>query len=338
MDYLKSLLQKASISGYESDLKSFIVEKFRSYGFQVSISAMGNILALKQGTSPYTILFDAHYDQIGFVVQKISSNGIIHLKTIGGHDPRVLLGTKLIILGKEEVPGVIATVPPHLSNPEERKIVPEISNMLLDTGLSYEELSNIVSIGDPVIFDRNIEIIEDYIIGPGIDNRAGVYTLLKLAQWLKVYDNEASIGLRITVQEEVGIRGAQMLPAIPFDLGVIVDATFAKQNLADENYTFDIHNGPTIMYGPNYSRKFSEKVEQKAKEKGIRCQREIEESVRGTNAYGYGIMDGGKPLIGISYPIYNMHTPSEIVKNETLKETVELFKIIIMEFNHRDIQ
>ena len=333
MEYLKSLLQKTSVSGNEDDLRSFIVEKFKSYGFQVNVSPMGNITALKTGTIPYTILFDAHYDQIGFIVQKISPGGIVHLKSVGGHDRRVLLGTKLIILGKERVPGVIATVPPHLSTPEERKNVPEIGDMLLDTGLCNEKLDSLVNVGDPVIFDTNVEIIDDFIIGPGIDNRAGVFTLLQLANWLRIYDNKINIGLRITVQEEVGIRGAKLLPEIPFDLGVVVDATFADQNLADGNYTFDIKDGPTIMFGPNYARDISEKIEKKAKEKGIKVQREIEESVRGTNAYGYRIMDGGKPLIGISYPIYNMHTPSEIVKNETLKQTVELFKIIVIEYN-----
>ncbi|MCD6580097.1 hypothetical protein J7L48_11550 [bacterium] len=338
MDYLKSLLEKASISGYEEDLKTFIVEKFKSSGLQLHISPMGNILAVKQGTSPYTILFDAHYDQIGFVVQKISPNGIVHLKSVGGHDPRVILGTKLIILGKEEVTGVIATIPPHLSSPDERKKVPKIAQMFLDTGLNYEQLTELVNIGDPVIFDRKIEIIDDYIIGPGIDNRGGVYTLLKLAKWLKVYDNTATIALRVTIQEEVGIRGAQMLPALPFDLAVVVDATFAKQPLANDNYTFDIDKGPTIMYGPNYSREYSRRVEEKAKLKKVKFQREVEESVRGTNAYGYRTMSGGKALIGISYPIYNMHTPSEIVKYETLKETIELFKIIVMEFNQGSVQ
>ena len=326
MELLKKILRTNSVSGYETDLKNLVMDHFEKNGLETKVSPLGNISAKKSGRMPFTVLFDAHYDQIGFVVQKIEKDGIMRIKNVGGIDSRLILGTELKVLGKKDLKGVVATKPPHLSSKEDRKKVPKMYEFLLDTGYSESWVNQNVEVGDPVVFDSEPFENGDSIFGPAIDNRAGLYLLLKLSDFLKNYTPENTVILRTTVQEEVGIRGASIPTEDICDLVVVIDATFANQHKADSERSFDSAKGPTLMFGPNYDIEATEKIEKLAKEKGIKTQREIEESVRGTNAYSYRVISGGHKLVGVSYPILNMHSPYEVVNKKLLDHTFSLLK------------
>ncbi len=331
MNLLIDILKTPSVSGYESGLKNVILDKFKEYGLITAVSPLGNISGKRMGTFPYTILIDAHYDQIGLIVKKIEENGMIRAQNVGGVDPRVLFNLPLKIFGNEIVKAVVATKPPHLQKTKNKNKIPKISEFLIDTGLSKKELSSKIRIGDPIFFDVEPEIMGNYISSPAIDNKGGLWVLLKLAQFLKSYKAVPSVILRATVQEEVGCRGAANRVDDLYDLAVVIDATFATQHLADDDHTFPIVGGLTIMYGPNYSKKINEKFENVASNNHIKFQREVEESVYGTNAYRYSV-SGNHATCGISYPIFNMHTPNEVVAIPTLLSIVELLTNFIKKF------
>jgi endoglucanase len=95
MNLLIDILKTPSVSGYESGLKNVILDKFKEYGLITAVSPLGNISGKRMGTFPYTILIDAHYDQIGLIVKKIEENGMIRAQNVGGVDPRVLFNLPL---------------------------------------------------------------------------------------------------------------------------------------------------------------------------------------------------------------------------------------------------
>ena len=330
MELLKEMLQKPSISGFEKNLQEFLLKRFIDAGLDTNVSPLGNIEARKIGKYPFTILLDAHYDQIGMVVKKIEDNGFIRVHNIGGIDPNVIPGGRYTILGKEEVPAIAATKPPHLMLPGERDKPIPLRDILLDPAMTRKELLKVIDIGDPIFFAFEPFAAGDFLVGPGIDNKGGLWILLEIAEFLKNFDPVPTVIFRSTVQEEVGIRGASTDANDIIDLAIVIDATFAKQKGADEDRTFP-SDTLALMFGPNYSRKYNQQLEKLAEEHSIKCVREIEESVNGTNAYQYSI-SGNHATVGISFPVYSMHSPGEAVRMDVLKRISDLIKYFIQDF------
>ena len=208
----KKIVATPGASGFEHRIRQFIMDEIRPWVDTIHIDHIGNLVAVKHGTDPkraeHNILIAAHMDEIGLIVHHIEGNGFIRFYPLGGFDPKTLIGQRVIIHGKQDIVGVIGIKAIHFMNDEERKRPIELGDLYIDVGRSRKKLEDCITIGDPITRERELIELGDCVTGKSLDNRTGVFVLIEALRRLKTipYDLYAVF----TVQEEVGLRGAQV--------------------------------------------------------------------------------------------------------------------------------
>lgn len=225
---LKQISETPGTSGFEKHIRNLIVNEITPYVDTVNIDNMGNVIAVKKGKTDKKVMLAAHMDEIGFIVSHIDDNGFLKFYPLGGYDPKTLTAQRVIVHGKKDLIGVMGSKPVHLMSPEERGKKVEIKDYFIDLGMKKDEVEKYVEVGTPVTRERELIEMGDCINGKSLDNRISVFVLIeamKRLQNVKVpYDTYAVF----TVQEEVGIRGAQVATLeIQPDYGIAIDTTIA---------------------------------------------------------------------------------------------------------------
>ena len=176
VELLKKLTSTVGVSGEEENIVTLLKDILKKYG-NVSVDSMNNVYCtFGQG---YHFLLDAHLDEIGMIVTDITDDGFIKVNRCGGIDRRMLLGYEVSVWGKEEVKGIISTLPPHLQNADDEKKVPEFKDISIDVGMSKEKIKKIVSLGDKVTFKRNFTpLLNSQLSASCLDDRAGIASIL----------------------------------------------------------------------------------------------------------------------------------------------------------------
>lgn len=228
-----SLLSKtceiAGAPGFEKRIRDFIMEQVSPFVDEVQVDNLGNVIAIKKASNNpegKRVMLAAHMDEIGFIVKHIDDNGFLRFHTLGGFDPKTLVAQRVIVHGKEDLIGVMGTKPIHVMSPEERTKMPQVTDFFIDMGMSKAEVEKYISIGDPITRDRELIEMGDCVNCKSIDNRVAVYIQLET---LKQLENPAyDVYAAFTVQEEVGIRGANVAAhQINPDFGIALDTTIA---------------------------------------------------------------------------------------------------------------
>ena len=215
IELLRELVMIHGVTGYEAGIREAIEAKLPPH-VEKTVDNLGNLI-VTVGSGPGGIIFAAHMDELGMVVADIRDDGFIKLKSLGGIDARVMAGRVLRIKTKKgEVKGVIGVKPPHLmygDRSEMKEVVP-FEKMHLDIGAdSGDEAREMgVEILDPVTFDKTFEVLNGrYVSARGLDDRAGCAMQIKTLEALKDKSLKKKIHFAFTVQEERGLRGAQLV-------------------------------------------------------------------------------------------------------------------------------
>lgn len=330
---LKNLCLSYGVSGDEQQACNVALKYLKPYAKNVQIDSFNNLIAViseaKNGKP--TILLDAHIDQIGMIITAIDDNGFIKVANCGGNDRRLLLGQDVIVLGKEKINGVICTIPVHT---EDKKKVPKIDDVLIDVGMSKEEVQKIVSLGDRVIIDSEFNTLNDTIVScRAIDDRSGVAVILKALDILKEEDLDIGLSVLFSSQEETGEQGATIAGYnINPDIVVAIDVSFAYTPDADEFKCGKMSKGGMIGISPTLNRKETDKIINLAKEKDISYQLEVMGGSTGTNADTLSLVRGGAKTVLLSIPQKYMHTPIEVVDLNDIENTAKLLAEYIRGF------
>ncbi|MEM6316044.1 MAG: M42 family metallopeptidase [Bacteroidota bacterium] len=225
---LKKICEVPGTSGFEQRIRAMVLEEVTPYVDEVSVDAMGNVIAIKKGKADKKTMVAAHMDEIGFIVTHVDDDGFIRFHTLGGFDPKTLTAQRVIIHGKEDIIGVMGSKPIHLMKAEERGKAIHIQDFFIDTGMSKEAVEKIVSVGDPITRERQLIEMGDCVNGKSIDNRVSVYILLEVLKSLKDKEVPYDVYGVFTVQEEIGLRGAMSAShQIDPDFGFGLDTTIA---------------------------------------------------------------------------------------------------------------
>ena len=196
--------------GFEKLIRDFVLKTIEGLVDEVKVDNMGNILALKKGKSnDKCSMAAAHIDEIGFIVKYIDDKGFIYFHTLGGFDPKTLTSQRVIIHGKEDIIGVMGTKPIHLMSADERGKQLKIEDYFIDTGMTGDTVKSIVNIGDPITRERSLIEMGDCVNSKSLDNRVSVFILIEALKLLKGKEIPFDFHAVFSVQEEVGLRGAQ---------------------------------------------------------------------------------------------------------------------------------
>lgn len=252
---LKRLTEAVGVSGYENEVRILIRDQIQDYADDIQIDALGNLLATKNGTgdSGLRVMIDAHMDEVGLMITEIDRNGTFKFMTVGGIDDRSLLG-KVVQIGSKQITGVIGARPIHLLKRGQHNRVVKSETMRIDIGAKNKDnATSKVKPGDLATFVTDYEEVEDLAIGKAFDNRTGCAALIEL---LKKDRYPFDLIAAFTVQEEVGLRGAQVAAyAVKPDLALVLECTPAYDlpNDRDVSPNVSLGCGPSIYVMDSYT-------------------------------------------------------------------------------------
>ena len=339
---LRTLTEAPGVSGWETGAAQSAAELLKPYCDEVSCNARGSVLGRINGPGPLFLL-DAHIDQIGLVVTELCPDGFVRFDRCGGVDIRTLGGLEVVIHGTEDVYGIIETVPPHLSNPEDKGRAKPCTELAIDTGLSEQHLRERAKLGDRVTFlSRFLELPNGQISAAALDDRAGVAVLIRTAE---ILEHRANLALTFSVQEEVAGNGAatalghEVLSEkwdIPYT-AIAVDVSFAWTPGCSRQETAELGKGPMLGCSPLLSHSVFEGIKQAAVEHGTPYQLEIMNGRTGTHADEIATSLGGVTTGLVSIPLKYMHTPAEVIATEDLENTARLLADYILDEGGRAV-
>ncbi len=324
---VKEVTEMCAVSGYESMIFEEFTKKFSNMFDETHTTSTGSFVGIRRCGKPNAIklLFDAHLDEIGFMVKEICKGGFLKITNLGGLDTKVLSATEVWIFGKEKISGIFTSVPPHLrKDTQNHKIV--LDDLYIDTGHSEEYLKENVPVGTVGCFKTTTEkLLNERIVGKSMDDKICICTILNAFDILK--DKELNVDLYALFSggEETGYVGARTAAhAFRPDYAVAIDVTNSyvpeSPKRCEDNRVGD---GGVISYSATTSRAFTKRFISIVKDAGIPYQTVGEPNYTGTNAHVLQITRDGIPTALISVPLKNMHTPAEVaclddVKNVSL--------------------
>jgi putative aminopeptidase FrvX len=233
-ELLKDLTEVTGISGFEQDVAKMIEQHLKPFA-EVTRDRLGSIICKKTGTSASPrIMFAAHMDEVGFLVKQITKEGFIRFLPIGGWWGHVVLGQRVLVkTRKGDVVGVVGSKPPHELEDEERKKVMDLREMHIDVGATRRfdvEKRLGVQVGDPIVPWSPFETMGNpkTYLAKAWDDRIGCAIMIDLLRQLSKQRHPNTVYAVGTVQEEVGLRGAQTSSAVVDpDVGFALEVSIA---------------------------------------------------------------------------------------------------------------
>lgn len=333
-DYTKELFRTLTelqgAPGDEKLVRKFMAKELKKYADDLIYDNLGGVFGVKRGSGP-RVMVAGHMDEVGFMVTQITKNGMIRFQPLGGWWNQVLLAQRVQIMTKKGiVTGVIGSIPPHLLTEAQRKKPMEIDNMLIDIGADDREdaLEIGVSPGDTIvpICPFTPMANEKKILAKAWDNRYGCGLAIELLKELKekTLPNELYAGA--TVQEEVGLRGAQVAAnMIKPDIFYALDASPANDMSGDKEQFGQLGKGALLrIYDRTMitHRGIREFVLDTAESNNIRYQYFISQG--GTDAGRVHVANEGVPSAVIGIPSRYIHTSASIIHVDDYNAAKEL--------------
>jgi tetrahedral aminopeptidase len=331
-EILLELSRADGVSGAESGAVTAAARWFERFTDRIEQDRFGNLIACKKGTGAggagnISLALAAHIDEIGGMVTKIEAGGFLRFTSVGGIDPRTLLGQAVAVHGAERLTGVVGALAPHLLTETERKKELKLENLFIDVGLSEPAARAQVSIGDYITLDQLPVRLEagKGLTGKALDNRAGVAALIFCAAELASRRHQADIYFVATLQEEVGLRGAITAAyGLTPVLAVAVDVTHGVAPGLSRPDAYELGDGTAIAVGPNIHPLIAARLRELAREHRVPCQIEPVAAGTGTDAWAFQVSREGIPTALLSVPLRYMHSAVELLNLEDLTSTGRL--------------
>lgn len=338
--WLKKISEVPGVSGFEQRVKDMLLEKI-SDNAKVSYDKLGSIIFEKQGShSGPKIMLASHMDEIGFMVKNITKEGFIKFVTLGGWWEQVMLGQKVTILAaKGDITGVIGSKPPHILTPEERKKVVQKREMYIDVGATDEEEAKMkfgIRPGDAIVPYSEFTIManEKLLMAKAWDNRIGCAVMAEVMERLATKPHSNTVFGVGTVQEEVGLRGAQTsADVVDPDISFAIDTCIAGDTpgVSEDQASSKLGKGVAIcIYDASMipHTRLRDFVIEIAEQNRIPYQLHFTEG-GGTDAGRIHLHSEGVPSLVLSIPTRYIHSHNSIIHRDDYQAAIELLLAIV---------
>jgi len=335
VDFLKSIVEVPSPSGFEQPVRELLSSRMKMFCDEVRHDVMGNVIAVLNPGAKTRVMLAGHCDEIGMMVTNITKEGYVYFASVGGQEPLLLLGQRVLIhAASGPVPGVVGRKPIHLLSREKGDLnkAPKMHELWIDIGAKdKKDAEKVVAVGDCVTVDVGFrKLRNNLVVGRGFDDRVGAFAVAETMRLLAAEKKKLKVAVFgvATTQEELGLRGARTSAyGVDPHAGIAVDVGFASDYpTIDKNVVGDIAlgKGPIIAKGPNINPILGRMLVDTAKKKKIPYQMEGAPGATGTDANAMQMTRAGVATALVSVPNRYMHSPVEVVSLRDLENTSKL--------------
>lgn len=335
MSFFRNYINTPSPVGFESGGQRLWIDYIRPFVDDVFTDPYGTAVGVVNPQAEFKVVLEAHVDEISWFVNYINNEGLIYLKRNGGVDHQIAPGQRVIIHGKKgPVKAVFGWPAIHTRiNTPDKEPAAKVENLFLDCGArNKKELEDLgVRVGNVVTYQDGFdELANGYYIGRAFDNRVGGFMIAEVARRVKEAKKGLPFGLYVVnaVQEEIGLRGAEMIarrikPNVAIVTDVTHDTTTPMINKQIEGDTA-CGKGPSLSYGPAVHNKLLQFVEDVAEKAAIPVQLRAVSRSTGTDTDSFAYANDGCPSVLISIPLRYMHTTVEMLHHSDIENTINL--------------
>jgi putative aminopeptidase FrvX len=344
--FLYAYLNNASPTGFEAEGQKLWLEYLRPYIDEWHLDNYGTAYAVINPGQPYRVVIEGHADEISWFVNHIDDNGFINVVRNGGSDQMIAPSKRVNIHTKKGyVKGVFGWPAIHVRHGKDADLKPEIANIFIDIGAKNREeaLEMGVHVGCVMTYEDELTMLNNrFYCGRALDNRMGGFCIAEVARLLKENNITLPYSLYIVnaVQEEIGLRGAQMIadtikPHVALVTDVCHDTSTPLMNPKTQS---DVRagKGPSLSYAPSVHNKFLSLIIDTAEEHKIPFQRQASSRTTGTDTDAFAYSNGGVVSALISLPLRYMHTTVEMAHKEDVENVIRLMYEVLqkIEVNH----
>ncbi len=346
-DFLYKYLNNAAPTGFEVEGQKIWLDYIKPYVDSYEVDTYGSVYGVVNPDAKYKVVIEAHADEISWFVNYITDKGYIYVVRNGGSDHQIAPSMRVNLHTKKgPVKGIFGWPAIHVR--KEKEDNPSMKNICIDVGASNkEEVEKMgIHVGTVATFeDELIELNKKYIVGRALDNRAGGFMIAEVARRIKENKVKLPFGLYVvnSVQEEIGLRGAEMMAhRIKPDLAIVTDVTHDTQSpmynkIASGDVTAG--KGAAVTYGPAVQNNVRDMILKVADKNKIPYQRIAASRTTGTDTDAFAYSDKGVASALISLPLKYMHTTVEMVHKDDVESVIRLiYETVIQVKNNQDFR
>ncbi len=334
IELLKQLSSQFGVSGFEDETRDWIRKTIRDLVDETEIDVLGNLIARINPGRDFTLMLDAHMDEIGVMVSHVEDKGFLRFALIGGWDPRVLPGQQVELRSRKGTKhrGVIGALPPHVQTSEEQKQPLKVEDLYIDAGVESKEAVTALDIGPgtPGAVAYPFQILSDHrVMGKALDDRVGCTVLIRCLEYFSQNRPDFTVVANFAVSEEVGLRGAKTASfEIQPDVALVVEGTVGADTpgTPDHKCPARLSKGPAISVADKsiiVNPALVHFIEKAADKRKIPWQHKAPLS-GGTDAGAIHLSRGGVLTGIVSVPCRYIHSPSSVVDLRDLEHTTAL--------------
>ena len=342
--FLEKYLNNPSPTGFESAGQKIWLDYIKNYIDDYFVDTYGTVVGVINPKAPYKVVIEAHADEISYFVHYITKDGFIYLRKNGGSDHQIAPSKRVNIhTASGMVKAVFGWPAIHTRRPKEES--PTLKNIFLDCGCTtkkeVEQLG--IHVGCVVTYEDQFMVLnKDKYVGRALDNRMGGFMIAEVVRKLKENAIKLPFGLYIVnaVQEEVGLRGAQMIAErIKPDVAIITDVCHDTQTpMINKIVQGDLKmgDGPVLSYGPAVQNNLLNKVIDVAQKNEIPFQRLAASRATGTDTDAFAYSNEGVASCLISLPLRYMHTTVETVHKSDVENVIRLIYEVLLSIEKKE--
>ena len=343
--FLSDYINVASPTGFESSGQKLWLDYIKPYIDDYIVDTYGTVVGVINPNEKYKVVIEAHADEISWFVHYITKEGYIYLRRNGGSDHQIAPSKRVNIHTSKGIVKAVFGWPAIHTRDRANEKSPKPENIFLDCGCnSKEEVEKLgVHVGCVVTYEDNfLKLNDSMYVGRALDNRIGGFMIAEVARILKENKIKLPFGLYITnaVQEEVGLRGAQMIvetikPNVAIVTDVCHDTTTPMMNKIKQGDQ-KCGRGPVVFYGPAVQNNLLNKVINVAEENKIKFQRGAVSRATGTDTDAFAFATGGVASALISLPLKYMHTTVETVSKNDVESVIKLIYFLLQKIKNNE--
>ena len=347
-DFLEKYINNPSPTGFESKGQKMWLDYIKPYIDTHIVDTYGTVVGIINPDAKYKVVIEAHADEISWFVHYITKEGFIYLRRNGGSDHQIAPSKRVNIHTKKGIVKAVFGWPAIHTRKSGDEKTPTLDNIFLDCGCATkEEVEKLgIHVGCVVTYeDEFMTLNNKFYVGRALDNRIGGFMIAEVARLLKENKIKLPFGLYITnsVQEEVGLRGAQMIvETIQPDVAIVTDVTHDTNTpMLNKIKQGDIKcgDGPVLYYGPAVQNNLLDLIISTAEKNKIPFQRGAASRATGTDTDAFAFANGGVASALVSLPLKYMHTTVESVSMNDVENVILLIYNILQKIkNNQDFR